>query len=151
MVKIEQDRINWFADFTALANNYLDMKVRHSLKEKSCFAGNISSEEAYPKKGLGKSLEGSNAGGDNLLHKVICWQWNHSACSYGDSCKRWHACYTCAEAEKQGEAHKASSHDSSFNARPGKPLGLARLAALIYHPIVRAQVGRRKISLGCIG
>ena len=32
MVKIEQDRINWSANFPALANDYLDKKVRLSLR-----------------------------------------------------------------------------------------------------------------------
>ena len=121
MLKIEQDRINWFADFTALANNHVDMKVRKSLKEKSFSTGTSSSFRSYSLRGPEKGFEDANVDKDKYLHKVICWQWNHSTCSYGDNCKRWHACKTCAEAGKLGESHKASSHfKASFKAEPGE-------------------------------
>ena len=127
MVKIEQDRINWLDDFTALANNYVDKKVRLSLKaNSSSFRSNSDFKtNSYRSSVIG---EGGNRDSyrnisDNVssVHKFICWQWNYSSCSFGDDCKRWHACRACAEAGKLGESHKASSHEkSSFRAKSGE-------------------------------
>lgn len=128
MLKIEQERIDWWADFSVLADQYVDRKVRQSLRSKRFSAGTnyqfTSSSDSGPGKGLGGSNYSSqnHTGKDQSLHSVICWQWNYSFCSYGDNCKRWHACRTCAEAGKLGETHKASSHeDSSLRAKPGEP------------------------------
>ena len=131
MLKIEQDRINWLSDFTALADEYVDKKVRLSLRAKSASAdtnyyksfdqrGSSNARGSYNYSYQGKSGSGSN----KSLQEVICWQWNYSSCSYGDRCKRWHACRTCAEAGKLGEPHKASSHaNSSLKAKPGESRG----------------------------
>ena len=120
MVKIEQDRINWLADFTALANNYVDKKVRLSLKEKSLSVG---SNYRSPLISAGDDNDSQRNFGDKdrSVHKFICWQWNYSSCSFGENCKRWHACRACAEAGRLGESHKASSHENtSFRAKPGE-------------------------------
>ena len=54
------------------------------------------------------------------LYNSVCKQWNFGTCSFGDRCNRWHVCWTCAEAGKVGEAHRASSHDkSSTGSRQG--------------------------------
>ena len=133
MVKIEQDRINWWSNFTALADEYVDKKVRLSLRAKSTAAQSADTNYHFKtvnQRCLGKDRGGSNynfqdkSGNSKLLQNVICWQWNYSSCSYGDNCKRWHACRTCAEAGKLGEPHKASSHENcSLKAKPGEPRG----------------------------
>ena len=133
MVKIEQDRINWWSDFTVLADEYVDKKVRLSLRAKSASAQSADTNYYYKtvdQRGPGKVRGGSNynyqdkSGNNKFLQNVICWQWNNSSCSFGDKCKRWHACRTCAEAGKLGEPHKASSHEnSSLKAKPGEPRG----------------------------
>ena len=130
LLKIEQERINWLTDFRELADKYVDQKVRQNLKAKSSYVDtSYSSKARYirdPDKGWGSSSDcyQNNSGNGKTLKNVICWQWNFSSCSYGDNCKRWHACRTCAEAGKLGEAHKASSHEnSSLRAKPGESRG----------------------------
>ena len=126
MVKIEQDRINWLADFTALANNYVDKKVRLSLKAKSSsgisnYVKNSSHKSQVISAEEDNDSQCNIVDKDRSVHKFICWQWNYSSCSFGDNCKRWHACRECAEAGRLGESHKALSHrDASFRARPGE-------------------------------
>ena len=130
MLKIEQERINWLSDFTALADEYVDKKVRLSLRAK-CTSADTKFYNAYDNRVPGKVVGGSNyryqskASSNKSLQNVICWQWNFKSCSYGDKCKRWHACRTCAEAGKLGESHKASSHlrNSSLKAKPGESRG----------------------------
>ena len=130
MIKIEQERINWLTDFRELADKYVDQKVRLNLRSKSTYTDNSYSSKANyhkdPVKVQGRSSDGyqSYSGKGKFLQNVICWQWNFSSCSYGENCKRWHACRTCAEAGKLGESHKASSHEnSSFKAKPGEQRG----------------------------
>ena len=119
LTKIEQRRIDWTADFSGLAENYIDKKVRLSMKAKRYPAGASSSYKANYStrnigKGYGANFRSNAASGNNRsLHGVICWQWNSSTCTYGDNCKRWHVCRTCADAGKLGEPHKASTHAGS--------------------------------------
>ena len=122
MVKLEQERLDWGSDFLALAEDFIDKKVRLSLKTKYApGASNSFSKSNFAGKGGGKGFRGqsqrSGAGRGKALYGVVCWQWNYSNCTYGEDCKRWHVCKSCAEAGKLGEPHKASSHDSSG----GKP------------------------------
>ena len=126
MVKIEQDRINWLEDFTALANNYVDKKVRLSLKSKSSsgisnYVNNSFFRSPLSSAGEDNDSQRNIVDKDISVHRFICWQWNYSSCSFGDNCKRWHVCRACAEAGKLGESHKASSHNNaSFRAKPGE-------------------------------
>ena len=125
MVKMEQGRVNWGSDFTALAEEFIDKKVRLGLRSKYTPAGSSSfGKSNYYGKGVGKGFRSQNqfnsSGRGKPLFGVICWQWNNGSCSYGDSCKRWHVCKTCAEAGKLGEHHKASSHGSAGSG--SKPL-----------------------------
>ena len=118
MLKLEQERLDWGSDFLAIAEDFIDKKVRQSLKTKYAPGGASSYGKAtFYNKGGSKGYRGqsqrSNAGRGKPIYGAICWQWNFSNCTYGDDCKRWHACKTCAEAGKLGENHKASSHDSS--------------------------------------
>ena len=119
MVKLEQDRENWASDFTGLAEAFIDKKVRLGLRSKTASSGASSSyskSSSYGKdfsKGFRGQSQRNSAGRGKPLFGAICWQWNHSSCTYGDNCKRWHVCKACAEAGKLGENHKASSHDSS--------------------------------------
>ena len=63
--------------------------------------------------GRGSSYNGNRyQAGIFRPHTNICWQWNNGTCSYGERCKRWHCCRTCADSGKLGEPHKASSHSA---------------------------------------
>ena len=124
MVKIEQDRLSWSDDFTALAEAFIDKKVRGSIKSKGTATAGKSgwygkSSGSYGKKGsYGYSSNSSKYSSRNKpVYNSVCKQWNFTTCTYGERCNRWHMCWTCAEAGKIGEAHKASSHDKA-NARP---------------------------------
>ena len=123
MVKIEQNRVNWSANFPALADNFVDKKIRLSLKSKSSIVTGPSYKvNTCLGKDAGVSRNGFISNKSNSIYSVVCWQWNFSSCTYGENCKRWHVCRTCADAGKLGEAHKASSHDSySPEPKPGKP------------------------------
>ena len=118
MVKLEQDRLNWASDFSALAEAFIDKKVRLGLRSKyASSASSTYSKSSNYAKGFNKGFKGqgqrNSAGRGKPMYGVICWQWNYSSCTYGEDCKRWHVCKACAEAGKLGESHKASSHDSS--------------------------------------
>ena len=129
MVKIEQKRLEWKADFAALGEEYLDRKVRLNLRTKGTSAGSNDSYKSY-----GRSSNSANFNPNrsyNDVNKVnsnrfsndfnryklslICHQFNAGACSYGDNCKRWHTCKSCATAGKIGEKHKAYSQDCPYN------------------------------------
>ena len=117
MVKIEQGRINWRADFEALAESFIDKKVRLSVKSKNLNGANSSKSGFYNKgygfnKNAGKGFNKKYPGKNKPVYSSVCKQWNYGTCSYGDRCNRWHCCWTCAENGKIGEAHKASSHNN---------------------------------------
>lgn len=124
MLKVEQDKINWSSDFSALADQFLVKKVRMNLRATASPAGNRS-YNAYESnsccKGHGNTSHlsnyNSNSRGNNInssynqsLYSFLCKQWNDGECSYGANCRRWHTCWSCAELGKLGEPHKAVSH-----------------------------------------
>ena len=126
MVKMEQGRYSWFMDFTELAEDYMDRKVRQSLRSKGLASGaSYPSKASYNGKSFGKATGSFNNRGNfqgnfqngnfqnrsKSLYAMVCRQWNFCSCYYNDRCKKWHCCWTCAEAGKPGEAHKASTHD----------------------------------------
>ena len=119
MTKIEQGRINWKTDFLVLAEKFLDHKVRLSLRSKGAVAGQSSSYK--PGKGSvprGTGSYGYRQGSYNTVkgkpsHSTVCKLWNSGTCGFGDRCKYRHVCWTCAEAGKPGELHKATSHSNS--------------------------------------
>ena len=115
MIKIEQGRLDWDDDFAALAEDFIDKKVRLAFRSK--YARSSNSSAGGRGFSSGKSFKSSNQkNGFNRnrpLYGAICFQWNSGTCSYGEECKRWHVCKTCADSGKLGEKHKASSHDSS--------------------------------------
>ena len=113
MVKIEQGRLDWASDFSGLAETFIDKKVRLSMKTKRYPAGASSSyKSGNSSRNIGKGYSSNfksngDTGRNKSLHGVICWQWNNGTCTYGDNCKRWHACKVCTKAGKLGESHKA--------------------------------------------
>ena len=129
VTKIEQERISWSSDFTLLADQYIDRKLRQSLRSRG------PNRSSHNNKSYGKSSSSVNSkygyGGDSKsyasrsrsLSSLICRQWNNDSCSYGDNCKKWHVCWTCAEAGKPGEAHKSSSHENSSSKGKYGPRG----------------------------
>ena len=132
MVKLEQGRISWSSDFSALAEQYIDKKVRLTLRARASTSGAAShSKTGYASRNYGKGYGSSNNRYDQSssrnnanksLYTFVCKQWNGGSCSYGERCRKWHVCWTCAEAGKLGEAHRASSHYSS-GARGKQPQG----------------------------
>ena len=120
MVKVEQGRMDWSTDFALVADQFLDKKVRLNLRGRGAAAGTNSSSArtSYSKNfGKGFSAKGKFSSFSNKsksLYSLICRQWNYGTCGYGDRCRKWHACWSCAEAGKPGEEHKASSHDGAF-------------------------------------
>ena len=107
MIKLEQARIRWDTDFTILANEFIDRKVRQSLKSKSQATGGGSSRSGNQGQGKGYGNCNPNPKGKSSAYALVCYQWNESTCTYGAKCKRWHVCRTCAEAGKPGEDHKS--------------------------------------------
>ena len=125
MVKLEQQRISWDDDFLGMACDFMDDKVRASMKSKHA-AANASQRYNY-NKGAGKGFRGQSQRSDfttgrgKAIYGVFCGQWNYGTCSYGNNCKRWHCCKTCGEQGKLGETHKASTHGSGGNRSADRP------------------------------
>ena len=117
MVKVEQGRYEWTSDFMAMADQFVDKKVRQNLRNK-----NPSGGMGYNSKGSGKS---SRNGKSNFnpsssfqnrsrsSHPGVCRNWNFGTCTFAERCNRLHVCCTCADAGKPGEQHKASTHENS--------------------------------------
>ena len=134
MVQIEQKKLDWTSDFTALGKEYVDRKVRLNFRSKVSSAGSNSSNKAHngSSYGRGSNLSSSNFNSNsrysndrfNSMFALICHQWNTGTCSYGVNCKRWHTCKSCAEAGRIGEKHQAcrcphSSFRPRQNGQPG--------------------------------
>ena len=110
MVKLEQGRIKWDADFTVLADRFIEQKVRQTLKNKAQVAASYNNQRSGNRgQGRGQGRSNGNRGRNSAAFSLVCYQWNKGSCSYGADCKRWHCCRTCAEAGKPGERHKAST------------------------------------------
>ena len=119
MVKLEQGRIRWSADFSDLADQFLQKKLRQSLRTKVQSTSTTAGYRAgYRGSGTGsggsnyRSNVGTNFisnGGNQAVNNSFCRQWNEGSCTYGAKCKRWHVCRACGEAGKLGEPHKSSS------------------------------------------
>ena len=129
MLKIEQGRINWTTDFEILAGQFLDKRVRLSLRTRGAATGPGPSK-SYRSAGRGFRSSGNSFNNFNDFNRsntnanrskpwYVCKQWNTGTCSYGDRCKRWHVCLSCAEAGKMGEPHKSSTHTG--RGRPEEP------------------------------
>ena len=130
MVKLEQGRVEWTADFVQLAENYIDKKVRLSLKARNASGAPSSSRSGYGRgngysgRSFGKGFSAGNrgySGRSKSLYNSVCKQWNYGTCSYGERCNLWHVCWSCAEVGKTGELHKASSHFTSGGGSGGRP------------------------------
>ena len=119
MIKIEQGRINWDTDFEILAGQFLDKRVRLSLRSRGTATGSGPGKSGRST-GRGYRTPGQNFNDFNPRFNTnnynrnkayyVCKQWNIGTCSYGDSCKRWHVCLSCAEAGRMGEHHKSTTH-----------------------------------------
>ena len=108
--------MKWSDDFSALAEDFINKKVRLNLKPKfsgSYSGGNFNKGSSYIGKGFKNSGQRGGFGRSKPVYGAICYQWNFGTCSYGEDCKRWHVCKTCGEAGKLGEKHKASTHENS--------------------------------------
>ena len=125
MYKIEQGKIDWSADFSALADQYLEVKVRSNLRPKGSTNKGSGKGYGYSNGRFSSGTSGkTNLNENKPLYKLICHQWNYGTCSYGDKlCKRWHCCRMCADAGKVGEQHQASTHRGSQGRRFGRKVG----------------------------
>ena len=57
MVKIEQGRLGWDADFASFAQDFVDKKVRLSMRSRYTGASSSSSNKSrYPDRGAGKRV-----------------------------------------------------------------------------------------------
>ena len=123
LVKLEQGRFEWDENFSVLAEQYIDKKVRMNLRSR----GGSYGYKAYPNsRSSGKSFSSArngrnpNSDSSKSFFPGVCRLWNFSTCTYGERCNRSHVCLTCADAGKPGEQHKASSHENSRgNESPG--------------------------------
>ena len=113
MVKLEQDRISWTSDFVALADQFIDKKVRLSLRTKSQPTNSSGYRGGF--RNSSRGFSGQNArsreGQNRFVFYNLCKQWNEGTCTYGARCKKWHVCRACGEAGKMGEPHKSPSPD----------------------------------------
>ena len=126
MVKLEQGRIDWGADFTDLSDQHFEKKVRKLLRAKAAQPANTpaGSRAGYRNYGGGASGFGSsyNRSYDirsKVVYSTVCKQWNEGSCTYGARCKRWHVCWACGEAGKLGEPHKSTSSGCPNSRRGG--------------------------------
>ena len=119
MVKLEQNRIDWKADFSALAKDFIDKKVRQSLRPKTT-SSTPSRRSGFRSVGKGYgSFYPNNYYYNNSRSSQTCRLWNEGPCSFGERCRFRHACSSCTEAGKPGEPHKSSSQ-SCPSARRGR-------------------------------
>ena len=122
MVKIEQGKLEWSDDFVALAESFIDKKVRSNMKSKSTAGYGATGKTSWygkgntgfiKKGGYGYSSNNKFSGRSKPVYSSVCKQWNFNTCTYGERCNRWHVCWTCAEAGKVGQTHKAVSHETT--------------------------------------
>ena len=123
LLKIEQGRIGWDENFAAMADTFIKKKLRTAMRTRRT-AGSNAARSYSQGRGAGNGFRGQNqrqsSGRGRPLYGAICWQWNTGSCSYGENCKRWHVCKSCAEAGKLGEKHKASSHGGAGTGQAGQ-------------------------------
>ena len=81
MVKIEQGRIGWDTDFTILASNFMERKVRQSMRAKAAQAG-ASASQRRNFRGCSRGYNNSNSNyngnnsNSNSPFNNVCRQWN---------------------------------------------------------------------------
>ena len=121
MVKLEQGRIGWDFDFTELANQFMEKKVRQGVRSRGSQAGGSNQKRFY--RGYRRGYNGSQGGGNSYnvgngssssyrsQYNSACRQWNNGTCTFGMRCKMSHCCSTCAENGRYGD-HKAINHGS---------------------------------------
>ena len=121
MVKLEQGVVKWSTDFTMMANQFVDKKVRQGLKSKKYGTDHSNPRKSYGKGFVNNGSRNQYAGSNynnayskpRSMYSFVCKQWNYGTCPYGERCKKMHACWTCAEAGKMGESHKAPTHEGT--------------------------------------
>ena len=121
MVRLEQGRIGWDCDFTELANQFMEKKVRQGMRSRVSQAGGPNQKRFY--RGYRRGFNGSQGGGSGSnggsgssgsyrsQYNSACRQWNNGTCTFGMRCKMSHCCSTCAENGRYGD-HKAINHGS---------------------------------------
>ena len=121
LVKIEQGRFSWDTDFVAQSKEYMDKKVRQTLRQKVQATGISGNRGGYRSSGRGGYNSGykSYDSQSRFAYYNLCRQWNAGNCTFGTGCKKWHVCSGCWEAGKRGEQHQASSADCP-NPRRGR-------------------------------
>ena len=116
-------------NFDILAEDFIDKKVRLSLKAKSSAGtnsyrtGNYNGGYNNSRKGYSKGTGFNDkraTGKNSSLYNSVCRQYNFGTCKYGTKCNLWHVCWTCAEAGKPGEFHQALTHSNSSSTRQKK-------------------------------
>ena len=110
MVKLEQGRFGWSADFAAESEQYLDQKVRQTLRSRLQPTGYRGGVRRSGRGNYNPNYRG-NEGQSRFAYNHLCRQWNAGNCTYGPRCRKWHVCRACGEAGKMGEPHPASSAD----------------------------------------
>ena len=107
-------------------------KVRLSLKSKNSAGlssyrpGNYNGGYNNNRRGFSKGTGYTDrraTGKNSSLYNSVCRQYNFGTCKYGNKCRLWHVCWTCAEAGKPGEFHRALTHvsSSSTQQKQGEP------------------------------
>ena len=112
MTKLEQDRIDWKSDFTDLADQHVNKKVRQLLRNRGQPTGTNSIKAAFQSSGKGFSPNYRSSDIRNkVVYSTVCKSWNEGSCTFGVKCKRWHVCSSCGQAGRLGEPHKSSSQE----------------------------------------
>ena len=124
MIKLEQGRICWDTDFSDLANNFMEKKVRQGMRSRGAQAGGATNQRKFyqgyrrgysgTSAGGNSSYSGSNGNSNRSPYSTVCRQWNNGTCSFGIRCRKSHVCWTCAENGRYGD-HKAINHGSDGN------------------------------------
>ena len=111
MIKLEQGKISWDCDFVSMAREFVINKA--IINNRNQAGGNENSRRSGNQgRGRGARNRSSNNGRNTSAYSLVCYQWNEGTCTFGDNCRRWHVCRTCAEAGKPGERHKSSTHSN---------------------------------------
>ena len=120
MTKLEQDRIDWSTDFSTMAEQFLNKKVRLGMRSKNSASNSASGSKSFYGNNVGKGF--GNYGRPRFTRREFspskskgqssepCRQWNSGWCTYGKFCKKEHCCLTCFNNDGKTEQHRATYH-----------------------------------------